>query len=664
MNKLWIACLLVFPSLAFAQQADSLAERNAWKEQYEQQLSEELEQQLQDAEEETDIDAGEYLQALDELRAHPLNIHAVDDVRLSTLLRFSEYQLYQLRRYIDQHGIIQTPQELAGIEGFSVETVQSVLPYLQFGKAAEKEKVPWKQLTQGRSEALVRYGRAFHARDTEDDEGSADALLLKYTYRAADVLRAGFVLEKDAGESFFRASNPQGFDYLSAYISVKGRRWLKQCLLGDYQLQFGQGLAMGMGFQVSDVSPEGVRNQAYGLKPHTSANESQFLRGAAATLGLGRHWDVTLFLSVRRVDASVENGICRSLTSTGYHRTLSEIQKKRRQQQEVYGAYVAYHGKSLHLGTSACFLHYALPVEPEVKPYSRFRFRGQELWNVSADFSWNYRRAVFFGEAAVDAQGSPAAVVGLLHPASNRLQFSALLHAYPKEHRALPDALKGSGSLANEQALQCKLRLLTGKTGVWDASWKECIFPWLKYQQDAPSQQRVCQLRYAAAPTRETKWLCSWRWKCAQRQETDGNLHVPVEEQKHSARVSWTWTPSAEWQFRLQWDGAAWRSAGNTETGVMALQACSYRRERLQLHASFACFDTDSYRTALYASEKDVLYAMSSPSCSGKGCRANLVLSWKVSASHSLQAKFGRTLSYGPLPSAKSEVKIQWNWKG
>ena len=664
MNRLCIVLLICCPVTAFTQQADSLRQRNGWQEQYEQNLSEELEQQVQDAEEASDIDVGEYLQALDELRAHPLNIHAVDDGRMSSLLRLSEYQLYQLRRYIDLHGIIQTPQELAGIDGFSVALVQSLLPYLQFGRPDEKEKLAWKQPGNGKSEVLLRYGRASTARDASDDEGSADALLLKYTYRRADVFRAGLVMEKDAGESFFRTSNPQGFDYLSAYVSYKGKHRLKQCLLGDYQLQFGQGLAMGMGFLVSDVSPEGAKRDAYGLKPHTSANEGQFLRGGAFTLSPGKNWNVTLFLSSRKVDATVENGSCSSLSASGYHRTLSEIQKKHALQQQLAGAYVDYHGNTLHWGSGVCFLHYGLPVEPETKPYSMFRFRGQQLWNVSTDFSWNYRRSVFYGEAAVDPDGNVACTGGVLHPANNRLQFSAQFHFYPSGQQAVPDALKGSGELANEQGLQCRMRLLAGKTGVWDVSWEEIFFPWLKYQLDAPSQKTVCMLRYTAAPEGMGKWLCSYRWKRSQQQETRDNLHVPADVQKHSARVAWTWTSAAAWQFRLQWDGVACLSDGNMEKGVMVQQACSYRLEKLQLHVSFAFFHTDSYRVAVYASEKDVLYVMRSPSFSGKGYRANLVLAWKLSVSHSLQAKFGLTQSFGPQPSGRPEVKVQWIWKG
>lgn len=663
MNRLCFCLLFCIPVLASAQQTDSLEKRKEWKALYEQHLSEELEMQQQDAEEVSEMDAGEFIEALDELSRHPLNIHAVDDERLSVLLRFSEYQLYQLRRYIDLHGIIQTPQELAGIDGFTVAFVQSVMPYLRFGQPEEKDKMSWNQLAHGKSEMLCRYGRAFNARDNAADEGSSDAFLLKYTYRCTDIFRAGVVLEKDAGESVFRASNPQGFDYLSGYIFYKGKRWLKQLLLGDYQLQFGQGLAMGMGFQVSDVSPEGVKKSAYGLKAHTSANESQFLRGLAATFAVGGHWRATMFLSTGSVDASIENGVCRSLSVSGYHRTLSEIQKKHTLKRQMAGTYVDYHGKTLHWGCGAYALRYGLPLEPEKKPYSLFRFSGQELWNVAADFSWNYRKTVLFGEAAVDPGGNVACVGGVLHPAGNRLQFSMQFHLYPSGQHALPAVMNGSGDQANEQGMQCKMRLLLWKSGILDVSWKECVCPWLKYQLDFPSQNTVCQLRCTATPTRDSKWLISYRWKYSQQQLVNGNLHVPADEYKHAARACWTWMPFACWQFRMQWDGVVYCFGGHTEYGSMLSQSCSYQQRKVQLCASLAFFYTDSYRTAVYASEKDVLYVLTSPSFSGKGCRTNLVLAWKLSDSHALQLKLGMTQSLGPVPEVKSEVKFQWIWK-
>lgn len=658
-----VLLLLFFPSVLFAQQLDSLSKYDVLEEQFKQQLSEELEQGVQDAEEISDVDAGEYLQALNELKDRPLNIHEVEDERFASLLRFSEYQRYQLRRYIDLHGIIQSPQELAAIEGFSVIFVQSVLPYIAFGPPEKRESIPAKQVLHGKSELLFRYGRAFNARETEHDEGSADALLLKYSYRCAEVLQAGFVLEKDGGESFFRASNCQGFDYRSGYVRYKGKRWLKQLLFGDYQTQFGQGLAMGMGFQFADVSPEGVKNVASGLKAHTSASESQFMRGAALSFAVSGHWDISCFFSVNRVDATVENGVCQSLTSTGFHRTLSERQKERQIRQDVGGSYVSYHGKSLHVGSGVYFMHYDLPVEPEVRPYNIFRFRGQKLWNAAADFLWNYRRMVFFGEAALDPQGHAAWVFGLLHPATNRLQFSAQLYHYPIEYQAIPDALKGSGSIANDQGMQYRARLLFGKRGVCDLMWKESLNPWLKYQMDAPSRKSLCQFRCTLSPWEKSQLLCTYRWKQSQQQLQHGNLRLPEEEHKHTLRLAWTWNPSAVWKFQWQWDGVAYNSGGNAEKGVMGMQACTFRQKKLQLHASFAFFNTDSYQTAVYVSERDVLYAMSLSSFSGSGYRANLLVSWKLAEFHTLYVKFGSTY----LPGAqtyKSEVKVQWIWKG
>ncbi|MBP5613230.1 MAG: proline dehydrogenase family protein, partial [Bacteroidales bacterium] len=94
-------------------------------------------------------------------------------------------------------------------------------------------------------------------------EGGPDYLLLKCQYRCGDMFHAGVTLEKDVGESFFRASNRQGFDFSSFHLMYRGDGVLRQAFIGDYQVQFGQGLAMGMGFQMQPSGPDGVKRAKF-----------------------------------------------------------------------------------------------------------------------------------------------------------------------------------------------------------------------------------------------------------------------------------------------------------------------------------------------------------------------------------------------------------------
>ena len=114
-------------------------------------------------------------------------------------------------------------------------------------------------------------------------------------------------------------------------------------MAGDYTLQFGQGLTLWSGFSF-DKGPDvtSVAKKDLGLRPYTSTNEYSFFRGAAATINLYQHFDLTPFVSIRHLDASQKADkagdlVQSTINQTGLHRTPTEIKNKGSLTQRVYG---------------------------------------------------------------------------------------------------------------------------------------------------------------------------------------------------------------------------------------------------------------------------------------------------------------------------------------
>ena len=61
-------------------------------------------------------------------------------------------------------------------------------------------------------------------------------------YRYGNKISLGVTTEKDAGEEFFKGSQPNGFDYYSAHFYLRDIGKIKNLAIGDYHAQFGQGL--------------------------------------------------------------------------------------------------------------------------------------------------------------------------------------------------------------------------------------------------------------------------------------------------------------------------------------------------------------------------------------------------------------------------------------
>lgn len=129
--------------------------------------------------------------------------------------------------------------------------------------------------------------------------------------------------EKDAGESSMT-------DFLSASVQVENEGSLKRLVVGDYVLEYGQGLVLWRGVGAakgSDVIGSPVKH-AGGPRSYRSSDEAQFFRGAAARFATGNFF-FDAFWSKKSLDASLDSaGKIRSLDLDGYHRTVSEITKK------------------------------------------------------------------------------------------------------------------------------------------------------------------------------------------------------------------------------------------------------------------------------------------------------------------------------------------------
>ena len=684
MRRLTLLILTVFPLVLQAQWPDTSGCESDWEAEVERQVGESLERYAEEGG--AEWDAAERQQALEALRLNPVNIHQAEESVLCGLLGLTAFQYYHLRRYADLHGPVQGPHELAAVEGFDPDVVRRIQPYLLFGAPEVRRRLRLKDLSNGKTECLARWGRVLERQEgmgrVPDSlreaypgryyEGGPDYLLLKCQYRCGDMFHAGVTLEKDVGESFFRASNRQGFDFSSFHLRYRGDGVLRQSFIGDYQVQFGQGLAMGMGFQMQPSGPDGVKSEAYGLKAHTSANESQFLRGGAVRLRLSRRAGAALYGSFRRTDARSGDSAF-SLAVSGLHRSLAETEGEKTLGEWVGGGYFYRDGNIFHLGAGLCAVRYDGLLAMDGKPYKLFRFNGSQLWNGSLDFQCNLHRLHLFGEFVRSGCGSSAFVGGLLFPADDRLQFSAQLRLLPKDFQSVSDLLCASSGLSDEQSLQLRGRLLVGKRGEFDMAWTERRFPWLKYRTDAPSRASGLRLRYAVSERVGAAWLCMYGWSRSERNLTVGMLRTLSAEQRHSMRLQWTWQPVGKWQFRIRWDAALYSWDGRRSYGGMCTQQVTCRLERVQWCAFLACFDTDEYDAAIYFSEPDVRYAVSSVTCSGRGIRAGGVFSLRLSPALTWYLKVSvfryddrSVVGSGPALIAaphKSEIRLQCIWK-
>ncbi|HEX7410693.1 MAG TPA: helix-hairpin-helix domain-containing protein, partial [Bacteroidales bacterium] len=370
-----------------------------------------------------ELDYSDFADDLGRLRRHPVNLNAASDEDLRKLTFLNELQIANLRSYLQQYGSIASIYELQMIEGFNQEMIELMLPFITLTAQSQDDKITLSRLLHyGKADLMVRYQQIL-----EQQKGylpASDSLLLanpnarylggqgrlytRFKYAYSDRLQFGFTAEKDPGETFFPSNDTlkKGFDFYSAHIYYQGSGFVKQVALGDYQVQFGQGLTLWSGLSFGKLPGEiGGKKSGQGIRPSSSANENLFMRGAATTVGSGK-MAVTLFYSSHYVDANLVAGdtldagdaYFSSLQESGYHRTPNELADKHTALIEAAGGHVTFKTGTLRLGATAYQVKLDAGLRKSSAPSYMFDITNQTTTNAGMDYDYLYKKLNLYGE--------------------------------------------------------------------------------------------------------------------------------------------------------------------------------------------------------------------------------------------------------------------------
>jgi len=295
MKRLLIFCFLsVIALLSFGQDNNQLLEEIV------EQIAEENDEEL---------DYGELYEALYYFAENPINLNKTTKEELRELYFLNAYQIDKLLVHIENNGKLLSYLELQTIAGFDVQTIQNLLPFISI-----TPKVTSKQLFANINQYIIIRDQFYLQEQKgyipdEDDEihylGNAHRTYFKYRLKN-NFLQAGITAEKDAGENFLGERQPYGFDFYSAHLQAKNIGKIKNVIIGDYQMNFGQGVVMQSGMSFGKSS-EVINIQKSGnlIKAHTAAAENLFFRGSAIQIEPIKDLNVIAFISSHKVDANI-----------------------------------------------------------------------------------------------------------------------------------------------------------------------------------------------------------------------------------------------------------------------------------------------------------------------------------------------------------------------
>lgn len=498
---------------------------------------------------------------------------------------------------------------------------------------------------------------------------------LRYTLTVGDNLQLNITGAKTAGEPFGCAGNNLGYDYYTYNISVRDLGKFRRIILGRFRGQFGMGLVLNnnltFGKQAMLAS---VGRLANIFRPHSGVADSRYLQGAAITVGTER-MELSAFWSWRYVDATLNaDGTVSTILSDGYHRTVTEMDKKNNTAQTAAGLHLKYGARPYSavdwaVGMSFLYTRFNRTLNPVFskadtvsagKMYRLYYPAGNTFWNGSVDYKMSYRRWAFAGETALCDNGAMATVNHIMWNAAKRLTLAVAQRYYSYKYHSLYGSVAGDGSaVQNESAVLLGVKWGVTDRLVIDAYSDIAYYPWLRYRVSASSRAWDNNV---LATLKQGEWTLAMRYRLSKTQRdktvTDGNgaaMKYLADRTTQRLRLTALFG-DRRWTLRSHCEGILTEDKSG---GYILSQAAGYRfGGSWMIYAAAAYFDTDDYETRLYNYERGMLYSFSNMSFYGNGMRGALLIKADITAWLMSQVKVGYTKYFNRSVIGTAERQI------
>lgn len=582
------------------------------------QISDDLVEQV--ASTQSGVDLEQWQQNLEFLSAHKIRINQFSRQELQATGFFDVFLAHNIVQYRERYGAIHGPAELLLIKGFDRELLEKIAAIIDY---SELKPFQWKKLfSYPRQEVLWRFQvDEFLKESLSNYAGDALESRLRYKLKTAFGLEFRYNGQKDPGEAYSNS----GFDHHAASLFFKGNSSLRFLAIGDYQIHFGQGLSLWSGSAMEAVSFEApFARFASGPMPFAGNEENRFFRGSTVKVKY-KSWQSFAFYSQRNLDARFEDGYF-STSSSGYHRTESEILGKDRLSLQSYGLSLGYERQSWELQVlyhehhpQAKILQKDLWGENQIPNQHKYR-------QLSLAGQMIFRGIHLSGEAAVDQELNPAIILVAHRKWRESWTIRQWFRCFHPQYQSWWMGPLGGSATGGSRGFRFQLEKQWSRSLrsllMTEAHW----YPWSRFPYSGPSAERQIQVQqewkiYPASEyllrlrfTAKEGYIKAEYWELAEAQNMDFRL-----------RYRWQISPKLRITYSLQ-------ANYNFQTkgiGKLILGQCRYDLGNFRLEGGLGRALIPDGNPALYAYEPDVLYGFSIPGYFKESLRTYLKIKWK-----------------------------------
>lgn len=587
-------------------------------------------------------------ETLQDMADQPLDLNTATDEEIGTIPFLTAKQVEDLCTYRYRYGPILSLDELIAVTSIDYyrRKLMRYFTYVTEKNYNNKEKFPNLStlLKYGKNEiaTLVKLPTYERKGDKKGYAGYPIKSWLRYNFTYGQYVKLGVTAAQDAGEPFFSGTNKTGYDFYSLYAVVRDLGRFQTIAIGRYKLSTGMGLVLNSNFSMGKLSVlSNLGRNVNTIRAHSSTTEYGYFQGVAAKVDLSHRLSATAFVSYRPYDATLDSlGNVKTIITSGYHRTKSEIEKRHNTDAFASGLNVNYIYKRMHLGVTSVFSHYNRDLKPDRKTlYKRYYARGNNFINVGLDYGIARGKFSFNGETATNKDGALATINALSIDLSDILNLMLLHRFYSYKYTSLYANSFGNNSNAqNEHGVYAGIdwKPLIGLSirAFADFSYS----PWAKYQISRSSHFSDNML---IVSYQHKGWNTSIRYRFKYKQGDNATKTALIDNYKHTVRLSSKYSSSL---FSLQTSGdlaiSRYKEDGH---GYMVSEDITLNIGHLKLQGIARYFNTSNYECRIYSYENGPLYSYSIPSFYGEGIRYAFLLHAKPWDWLTLNAKVATT---------------------
>jgi len=601
----------------------------------------EIEELLEQHKEYSDI--SDLLEMLAELEQNPIDLNRATAEQLAVLPWISNVLAIAIINYRDQIKGFNSIEDLARLDNINPDLIPILKKYITVHPINIDRQISFTTKT--------RLSRKFEAAASSEDSAayrSPTKVYHRFNLNYGNDLRVGLLLEKDSGER-------QMDDLNIYYLSYQSHSNNNKLIIGNYRLEFAQGLVFGnpYGYYKGSDPVYPAKRRGRALLEYSLVDENASLYGISAQVCF-KIYQFFLFLSSAKLDATLnDDGTVKNFYISGYHRSANEMEKKDQLTERLAGYRVVIKPASfLALGTTyyQSLYHPALSIQDD--NLYRFDFKGKANQLIGIDFNLTLAQFNLFGELARSENNGIGLLAGVLTE-FQRLELVILGRNYSKNFISYHGSSFGErgDKLQNELGIFWGFQFKPAKSLKLGIYFDQFKFPWRSYFIPMPSNGTDFFLR---AEYRTFKnLLISLQYKLEQKEQNISEINRIVPRHQNRLRAQLEFRPSRalilrcriekNWVTYQLYKGLDYRYPRCFQ-GVLLYQDMIVKlKHNFDLAARLTFFDTDSYESRVYQFEQDIPGLLTNQMLQGTGTRGYLRIQWRINEMLNLSLKLGST---------------------